>query len=218
MHRNKLHNIKFGQSGQTLIETIVAIFVLTTALTTGLGLAIYALSSSGVSQTEIIAANLAREGVDVVRMMRDTNWLVGDEEGGSAALQACADLPGSALCYPEAFTGPEFDISDPGSYILVFDSIGGDWSLQNGNSNYNLYLQSDGSYTHIENGASQFARKITLELNTASPYTIQNPELIVRSIVGWIGKSCSAITDEDPSTTNCNIVVEEHLTNWKDYQ
>src|SRR6267154_1116516 len=96
---------KFSE-GQTLIETIVAIFVLTMGLTTALGLAIYVFSNSNRFLNEIVASNLAREGVDAVRMMRDSNWLAGDAAGGSFGLQSCPDI--SAQCYPNDFIGPTY--------------------------------------------------------------------------------------------------------------
>ena len=101
-----------SQAGQTLIETIVAIFVLTMSLLTSLGLTIYVLANSDKNTNEIIATNLAREGVEVVRMMRDTNWLgldalanrVSPSAIPEAKLQACSDI-GNKLCYPYAHKG-----------------------------------------------------------------------------------------------------------------
>lgn len=213
------HKLTGDESGQTLIETLIAIFVLVTALTTGLGLAIYALTTSRTSTAEIVASNLAREGVDVVRMMRDSNWLAGDEAGGIYALTDCPDLPaGKQQCYSHAYVGPSYHIATPGPYRLVFDPDANTWTLQDGDNNYNLYLQADGTYTPTVRGVASYARKIVIDQDTTSPYTIGNPELIIQSIVGWTGKNCSTMTNTDPETTNCKVVVEEDLTNWKDYQ
>lgn len=207
------------QRGQSLVETIVAIFVLTTAITAGLGVGIFAFSAASTSQSEVLAANLAREGVEAVRMMRDSNWLAGDAAGGISDLQVCADLPvNKQNCYPRGFIGPAYNIGTPGSYIAAYNNSSNAWALSAGGNNYNLYLQSDGSFTHTANGTSQYSRKIVISTNTAAPYTAQNPELIVQSIVGWVGKKCTAMTNQDPSTTNCRITVEERLTNWKDYK
>jgi hypothetical protein len=215
------------ERGQTLIETIVAIFLLTTALTTGIGLAIYAFNTSSTSQSEIIASNLAREGIDVVRMMRDTNWLEGDHKGGGWGLQPCADLGGKD-CYPEWLTGPSgapyhnYDIresSNNNRWRLQFHSLSNFWESLETSNNYNLYLQSDGSYTHDAVGTSYFARRILIAYNTVAPYTASNPEVIVQSVVAWRGKDCTwAGTDPTVAPSRCKVVVEEHLTNWKDYQ
>ncbi|OGE87571.1 MAG: hypothetical protein A3J07_05025 [Candidatus Doudnabacteria bacterium RIFCSPLOWO2_02_FULL_49_13] len=213
-----------NQIGQSLIETIIAIFVLTTALTTGLSLAIYAFSSSSLTQNEIVAANLAREGIEVVRMMRDSNWLAGDVKGSSWDLTACSDISGK-LCFPKAYqkvpSHNNYDLNS-GNQRLVFNSSNNTWDLNNGN-NYYLYLQSDGTYSGSANGTSTFARMINLSFNSASPYTNQNSnqELIIKSVVAWQGKNCTAFNSNQDLinlVTPCKITVEEHLTNWKDYK
>jgi len=214
------------QKGQSLIETIGAIFILTMALTTGLGLAVYAFSRSAVSQNEIIATNLAREGIDVVRMMRDSNWLAADAGAtGSRDLQNCPDI--SKNCYPRAFNpSNNYDIAVDPTQIYnmraVFDPAAGSWSL-NSTASYNLYLQADGTYTHTATGGSNFARMINISSNTAAPYTNQNSnwELIIKSVVAWRGKGCTVFdTSQDllALATPCKVVTEEHLTNWKDYK
>lgn len=68
--------IILNQSGQTLIETVVAVFVLVMGIVAALGLAIYALNASANISKQIVAVGLAREGVEAVRNMRDTNWLM----------------------------------------------------------------------------------------------------------------------------------------------
>ncbi|MBI4363229.1 MAG: prepilin-type N-terminal cleavage/methylation domain-containing protein [Candidatus Doudnabacteria bacterium] len=212
------------QSGQTLIETIVAIFVLTLALSGGVALAIYALSNSARSFSQIVATNLAREGIEVARAMRDSNWLASDAKGNPPwDLTACADI-GGRLCYPRAYDGVagynNYNIRS-GSYRAEFSEQDKTWALaSNASANFGLYLQGNGLYNHNQNGPMLYARKIKITENTASPYTNQNSnsELIVQSIVGWVGKNCTAMTNEDPETTNCKLVLEEHMTNWKDYK
>lgn len=69
---------KYGpdsQSGQTMIETLAAIFILVMGITAAVGLAVFAYSSSTNVTKQIIATGLAREGLEAVKNMRDTNWL-----------------------------------------------------------------------------------------------------------------------------------------------
>ncbi len=61
--------------GQTLIETLAAIFILTMGVTAGVGLADYALGSSTSIAKDLIGTGLAREGIEAIKNMRDTNWL-----------------------------------------------------------------------------------------------------------------------------------------------
>ncbi len=213
-----------SQSGQTLLETIVAIFILTMALTTGLGLAIYAINSSSTSQNEIVASGLAREGVEVVRMMRDSNWLASDAKGGPWDLQTCADIASKA-CFPRSYqkAPPQggYDLSS-GNQQLSFNAAANTWLLSN-QPQYDLYVQPDGSFSGNPSGTSEFGRMINISFNSAAPYTNQNSnqEMIVKSVVTWRGKSCTAFntnTDLLSLSTPCKVIVEEHMTNWKDYK
>jgi hypothetical protein len=212
------------QRGQSLIETIAAIFILTSTLAAGIGLTIYAHTNTRISQNEIVASNLAREGVEVVRAMRDSNWLASDAKGGQWDLQACSDI-GGRLCYPrvtqQAPPYTHYNLSS-GNHRLIFNSSDQSWTLGNP-PNYDLYLQADGTYAHTINGVSTFARMIDITFNSAAPYTNQNSnqEMIVKSVVAWRGKGCTAFTtNQDLLTlsTPCKIVAEEHMTNWKDYK
>ena len=69
MHQRSSH------AGFTLIEGIIAIGIISTAMLVGLGLAFSNLTAAQANSDRIIAANLAREGIEVVRHVRDSNWL-----------------------------------------------------------------------------------------------------------------------------------------------
>jgi type II secretory pathway pseudopilin PulG len=68
---------KARQSGQTLIETVVAVFILVMGIVAALGLAVYSLNASSNVTKQIVGIGLAREGVEAVKNMRDSNWLIG---------------------------------------------------------------------------------------------------------------------------------------------
>lgn len=209
--RNNMHK----QSGQTLIETIAAIFILTTTLTAGLALTIYILANSDQTFSEITATNLAREGVDVIKNMRDSNWLAGE-----SGLIDCTDI--GTKCYPGAFNTPAYDITSVANINkrIVFDPTALSWSLDTV-ADYNLYLQANGTYLHNVSSNSTFARMINLSLDSSAPFTAANPELIVKSVVAWRGRKCpSFATNQDLLAFNspCKTVVEQRLTNWKDYK
>lgn len=59
----------------TLIEVIIAIAVITAALMSSMALITFSVSSIRVSKSKIIATNLAQEGLEIVRNIRDSNWL-----------------------------------------------------------------------------------------------------------------------------------------------
>ncbi len=69
---------RFKAKGQGLIEIIIAIAIITGGLTAALSLTSSTLHRSETSVKQIVAANLAREAVEVVRNIRDSNWLQGN--------------------------------------------------------------------------------------------------------------------------------------------
>jgi Tfp pilus assembly protein PilV len=90
----------FGnKAGQTLIETLAAAFILTMGMTAATGLAIYAFNSSGSIVRQIIATGLAREGLEAVRNMRDTNWLK-DTLTVNGCYNFATAQSSKANCYP----------------------------------------------------------------------------------------------------------------------
>ena len=64
-------------NGFTLFETIVAIGLVLVGLITALALITTSLFYISNVQDRLIAANLAAEGIEIVRNIRDNNWLQG---------------------------------------------------------------------------------------------------------------------------------------------
>lgn len=61
--------------GQTLLEAIVAIAVILSAVFSSTTLIISSITAGRISQNRVEAANFAREGVEIIRSFRDGNWL-----------------------------------------------------------------------------------------------------------------------------------------------
>lgn len=82
------HHIKAKgkeNKGFTLIELITALSLISIALVAVISLLVSTLKTSKASKDELIAANLAREGIELIRNIRDTNWLKCNEETTSSA-------------------------------------------------------------------------------------------------------------------------------------
>ena len=63
------------KDGFTLIEVVIALSVVVTGVVAGLTLTTYNLNTVVASDRRLIAANFAREGIEVVRQVRDSHWL-----------------------------------------------------------------------------------------------------------------------------------------------
>ena len=188
---------------------------------------------------------MASEGIEVVRMMRDTNWLEGDDKGagsdldlncgsGSGQNDAAENIMNGKACYPDWLNGVSgsgyhnYNIGasgNAGDFRLIYTPPDG-WNLdrRNGSQRFHLCLQATGTYQHNATCDAEvnppFARRVAItSASTSAPYTPLNPELRIRSAVIWSGRNCPSIVNVDPisSTSRCKVMIEEHMTNWKDY-
>lgn len=64
-----------SQNGFSLLETVIALGILVVGIGGAVGLVAQSLSSIEAIKNKVISANLAQEGIEVVRNLRDENWL-----------------------------------------------------------------------------------------------------------------------------------------------
>src|SRR3989344_1455444 len=67
-----------NSEGMTLIEAMVAILILSIGLIPVFTVILLASNFSTTLKNNLIAANLAQEGVEIARALRDENWLASD--------------------------------------------------------------------------------------------------------------------------------------------
>ena len=75
--------------GFTLIETLVAIGVLTLAISGVITLTYQSIRAASLSKNRIIAFNLAEEGVELVRNIRDSNFISSGGDDWMIGLDPC---------------------------------------------------------------------------------------------------------------------------------
>lgn len=74
IHKSKFASQKYA-AGFTLLESLVAVAILTTGISTAALLVTQSIKAGDRIQKRIVAAHLAQEGVEVIRNIRDSNWL-----------------------------------------------------------------------------------------------------------------------------------------------
>lgn len=62
--------------GETLTETIIALSILAISITVASTVILNSMRNLTVAKQRVIAVNIAREGVEALRAIRDTNWLL----------------------------------------------------------------------------------------------------------------------------------------------
>lgn len=219
-----------NSKGQTLVETVVGIFVLTVGISTALGLAVSMFNASTSAVKQVVGAGLAREGAEAVFNIRATNWLKGQTVG------TCYNYsnPGGndAVCHQDWLnpgTSGSYNISAAGSYTIDQNTTGNDtqnyWILnvQGASPNYRLYYDAAAStgvlYKTSAASAvpSDYYREIVIALETPAYYqaSIGN-RLKVTSRVWWNDKGCPTSATW-PSSGKCRIELVTYLTNWRNY-
>ncbi len=83
---NRLQRRLAADSGFTLIETLVAISLLTVAIVAPMSLVTQSLSSAFYARDQVTAYNLAQEGIEALRAVRDGNILANALESAGRGL------------------------------------------------------------------------------------------------------------------------------------
>ena len=77
MEKLKIKQGKHGDSGFTIIEVLVALFVIALTLVGILTLAANNITTQYINKENVIASMISQEGLELVRKKRDENWLSG---------------------------------------------------------------------------------------------------------------------------------------------
>jgi len=192
--------------GFTLVETMVAITIITLAVAGPMFAASRAVVAAQGARYQLIASHLAQEGIEYVRLMRDNEYLA-TRPGGSHASGDPWDnfLNGSMPLYLGSIKQcrtSNICTLDPVSAPTMCVGAVGTCSLQvcpGGTCNAPLYLTTIGIYTQqsVGNTKTVFTRTI----QTFSPATVDER---IDSKVSW---SFHGI--------NYSVTVSDHLTPWQ---
>jgi hypothetical protein len=183
------------ERGQSLVEAIIGVTVLVAGVVTALALGIMTVRAGQVSESRTIADNLAREGIEQVRNIRDSNWLAGDT--WDTELCQASDETAVLALSPVDFTWSldwSVDSIDSSGAIL--------YTVDDTSANLQYSLQTGGG---LPTGSqpTQYRRLLTLHpegdcvAGEATTYT-------VTSLVQWA---------ENGATHKAELV--EVLTNWR---
>jgi len=147
-------NILKYKKGFTLIEALVAIFILTVSVTGLLGVVSQSVFNSNYTKNKAIAIGLAQEGVELVRNIQDTNLL----QAGDGQYTDFDAFNQSVFSFCGA-TGGACTISSDDNLTITGCPIVGQQPECG-----NLYLSPDGHYSNdsIGNNITPFTRSISI--------------------------------------------------------
>lgn len=197
MNMNRFH--KLTTRGFTLIETMIAITILTFAVAGPLVTASRAIVAAQTARDQLTASYLAQEGVEYVRAMRDKEYLAAYQAGGSNISIVAWDnfLNGGgagsiAQCRTAACS---LDLTREMGY-----GSGSSLSQCSGES-CKLYVLSSGIYATERSGQNG---EITHFARTIQAFDISKNEEKIVSKVSW-----------DFHSIPHSVTVTDYLTPWQ---
>ena len=135
----------------------MSVVILVAVMTSVFGILKTALSANIDVRHRIIALNIAREGIEGVRNIRDTNWLKysGDRRGKwlcndtSTSPDSCDGTAGTTLT--DGFYKLDFvDLTQSSRYFLITGTPQGEINVDaEGFSDYQLWERDDKRYIHV---------------------------------------------------------------------
>ena len=194
--------IKNISSGFTIVEAMVAIFILTISVSAMLNVTASSAISARYSRNEITANYLLQEAIDSVKNSRDTiAFQMKDSGGGWDNFLARYGYPNSR-CFSSNGCDFKIDIFDPtnslGIDILDCPSSGCpalSYNASGGTSLFYNHITGVGAVTSI------FTRKVNMVRNISNP-----DELKITAVVTW---------KNEASTTTKTQILEMSLLNWQ---
>ncbi len=184
--KKQTHNNKFNstKTGFTLVETMVAIFILTIALTSLLSLTSRSLFMARYSRNEITANYLLQGAVDYIRNQRDSVAFQQEFSGGGWTKFLTNLGSPNSKCF--STNGCYFDVNNKSLSIKVCNISNPTFGLiKCPVFYYDRDATSDSFYTYTNTGTlSNFKRKILLKINPNNP-----DELYMTITVEWLNGS-----------------------------
>jgi type II secretory pathway pseudopilin PulG len=168
----------------TLVEALVALSILIVGIISGFILVTKALYDVTIIQDRLTASFLAQEGLELVRQIRDTNYLKKLNEG----------------------TGNWDDGLNNGDNIVIVNTNTGSVTLlSSSNPSYDPYLYYHpltGLYDHDSSGSKTSFQRV-INIYHIPPNDPNANEIRVQSIMDWKSKNI-----------NFEFTAEDHLFNW----
>ncbi|MFA6307167.1 MAG: type II secretion system protein [Patescibacteria group bacterium] len=151
-----------NNSGISILEVIVAIMIITMGMVGVLSLVVQNVQAQYINKNVLMAAGLAQEGLELVRNIRDLNWLTPGNDWDKDIVGAGADYT-----YTIDYNGPVIN--------TTVNSLN--------DASARLYVNSNGFYTHTVTASStNFYRLITVAV---VPIDATHDYLDVKCTIRW---------------------------------
>lgn len=201
-----------NRNGYTLLETIIALAVILGALVGPISLVIRGIYDFSFAKNKIIAINLAQEGIELIRVIRENNQICLENErgrGSSRTWQTDYDgrLPSSLLGVNRTADAINIRQYSCGSIVIRNPTLA---NLGAACATIPLRADTNGNYGYAPGQPTIFSRCISITRPSASEsgprgLTIPPADMMnVTSVVSWSERGI-----------NRSISLTERLYNWR---
>jgi len=195
--------IKLNKSGAgfTLVETLIAVTIIVVGLVGAVSLITYAISTLSFVRGKLLASQFAQEGIEMVRNMRDNNWLAGKIATGNWHDGLGSEIP---TLYVPALLEKPGEIPTPAGDWKLAPSIGVN------DNNSIVYFNNDNKFY----GQSESGTGFALGSWTRAPFNLKRwiqlyydsdkDRVEITSYVQW----------QEKGRTH-NFEIKDYLYNWQ---
>lgn len=192
--------------GQSLIELLVAMVVIIIGLSAASGVVFSNIRTQEISDDRLVASNLAREGIEFVKELRDSNWLAGS--AFNAGMSSSTDYTAIPVWTNGTLTGLDFSptstVSD--AYTIIKMS-------SNASTTGALYAQGPSYAGTATTGTAVFRRLVLLQpICSDSTIISEGSSCGGLSTIGV--RITSTVTWTKRMTTRQSQIVDE-IYDWK---
>jgi len=184
MSKIKSRKLGMKKKGFSLMEAVISVFVVAVGLVAAINLMVSGINHSTDSRDHVVASQLAQEGVELVRNLRDNNWAVGNVSFDIAKFPAVSK-----------------------SNCRIDKDSNNIHSCAPGADHKKLNYDGNNFYVHAAGTATKFQRKIELDFDNPSL-----GDLTVTSIVIW-GSGFPAVLADCNVSNEC-VSTQSVLTEW----
>ena len=153
-----IHSVKKNKNGFSLIDVVMAVSVITVGLIGVMSLIVQNVQASRVNKDFLVASMLAQEGIELVRNIRDTNWLKMGTDWDDGFYDGTGN-PYTFIIDKDGLLDDTVNLID--NAVLLLDD-------------------ANNFYAHSGDRNTNFKRLITIEQPTVNP-----DYLIIKALVQW---------------------------------
>lgn len=158
-----------NHKGFTLLEITVVIYIISLGLIGIMSLVNQNIQVSYINKNELIASQLAQEGLELVRNIRDSNWLKEYNWKNGNGTDNKTDI-----------------VQSDGSYNYTIDYLGNINESINSIDNARLYINGSGFYNHISSGTPTPFYRLIEVIDNSPP---NDYYITVKATVRWKEKN-----------------------------